>query len=166
MLKFKDRNMEIVFNNDQWSYRPEYGWFTGDLRLLLLDDGRNAQVLEIMLFQDNNGVIWPVYPGNIVNGSNIPQTVWSWIGKSPFVGRHRIASAFHDPQCVGRTEPCNTVHRMYYDACMAAGEDEVVADILYHAVLFGGPKWGRNEITVDIQDIDDYWRGAVVYGRL
>lgn len=165
-IKFKDHNMEIIFNADQWSYRPSYGWFTGSLKLLMLDDGRNAQVLEIMLFTQCNGRIWPIYPGNIINGSNIPSSVWSWIKKTPYVGRHRLASAFHDAQCVGRTDSPEVVHRMFYDACMAAGEDKEIAQILYQSVSLYGPWWGKDEIKLDIQDLDEYHRGIEVYGRL
>jgi hypothetical protein len=165
MIEKKASAQLVTCRSGYWSFRPEYGFFSGDIETVWWDDGVLLQLTKTVFFRDRRGVMWPAYAGNIVNGSNIPWRVWSVMQRSPMSGRHRVASVFHDVACVERKAACVDVHMMFYEACLAAGEDEVSANTMGAAVALGGPKWGEDEKRIDASDCDDYMRGVFCLGR-
>ena len=60
-----------------------------------------------------------------------------------FGGRYRSASVVHDVFCAEtpKTASWQAVHRMFYDAMIASGEDKSRALVMYRAVYGFGPKW-------------------------
>ena len=103
--------------------------FYGSRRIILLSD---------FTFVDSTGHRWFAPRGSVCDGSSIPWLIQRWMG-SPLVGLHRFASVVHDVACVEKKMPSTLVHKMYRDACRAAGESKAWA--LYQGVRFGGPKF-------------------------
>ncbi len=158
-----------------WTFRPEYGWFQGTPKVTFLDDGHLVQLLNNIHYRDRFLTVWTAHENNLFNGSNIPYHVWTWLREGPFSGRHRQAAFFHDEACVERRRPYQHVHRMYYEACMAAGCDEDTSRMKYFAIMGGGPVWntaGSYPIKTPIAEVIDgsnpaeYLRGAFELGRL
>ena len=161
------KSQSVEIRGKQWTCAAEFGWFTGSVKTLWLDDGRNMQLLEDFLFTDRNGTEWPAYRYNIINGSNIPAEVWTISNMSPFVGPLRIASVPHDPACVARNRDSVRVHQMFHDACRASGASAELASIVGRLVSAHGPRWKVGECEIiNISDQDAYLRGAFELGRL
>jgi hypothetical protein len=117
--------------------------FSGLPQIELQDDGRTVRLLEDFSFTDTNGNVWQSKKDELPDGSSIPKLFWTFVG-SPFVGKHRLASIPHDTYCKLREKSGKTyqeVHRMYYEACIAAGVKKHKAKLMYKAIKLGGPKW-------------------------
>jgi hypothetical protein len=86
--------------------------------------------------------------GRKVDGASIPWLLWNkWVGP-PFVGDYRRASVVHDTACEDgpkAADSSQTVHRMFYDACLAGGVGRAKAKVMYWAVRTFGPKWGDQD---------------------
>ena len=107
------------------------------------DSDRNMRLLSDFAFIDRNGRRWTAPTGTVINGANIPRSLWYWVG-SPFVGDYRRASVVHDYY----TKPANRklatyqeVHRMLYEAIIGDGVKKRRAKKIYRAVLRKGPRW-------------------------
>lgn len=124
---------------DSWSADLSAGYFVGRLRVELVG-ARRVILLEDFAFVDRYSVRWEAKAGAMLDGSSIPWLIQRWMG-SPWVGFHRFASVPHDVFCVEKTRPSSQVHRMYYNACLAAGEPK--AWWLYHGIRLGGPRFRR-----------------------
>ena len=109
---------------------------------------RKMQLQEPISFTDEDGTVWEVPKGWIVDGASIPGIFWTTIGP-PFVGDYRRASVIHDYYCDAKTRPWKDVHRMFKSACVAGGVSEAKARAMYAAVYVGGPRWEviRKRIT-------------------
>lgn len=164
MRRMADRPT-LFAEGEGWTFRPEYGYFIGEIRTVWWPDGENLQLVDTVLYKDRHGMLWPAYAGNVVNGSSIPPTAWSLLNRSPMRGRHRAASVFHDVACVERRQPWRTVHQMFLEACLAAGEDEDMARAMGLSVMAGGPRWQSAELQIDAADCDEYLRGYFCLGR-
>jgi Protein of unknown function (DUF1353) len=116
------------------------GRFVGRLITEWLDDGRNMRLIQRFGFEDAKKSVWAVPPGTVVNGASIPPVFWSFIG-SPFGDKYRKASVIHDHYCETRTRASDKVHRVFYEAMLAAGVGRSKAWIMYQAVLQFGPNW-------------------------
>jgi hypothetical protein len=70
---------------------------------------------------------------------------------SPFVGKFRRATVFHDVECERRARPWQDVHRMFFDAMIEDGVDEAKAWLMYKAVNDFGPRWDKdgNDLTAE-----------------
>jgi hypothetical protein len=101
--------------------------------------GRSVRLIETA-YREWRGKIYTADHGEIVNGSSIPRFLWPLFG-SPFVGKHREASVYHDLLCVSQQIPCADTHRMYYDFCREDGVNAIKAWLMYKAILAFGPKW-------------------------
>jgi hypothetical protein len=118
-----------------------YGEFSGNLRLELLADGRNAVVHRRLTITDPNGIVWVATKGSKVDGASIPRVMWSFIG-GPWDGPYRNASIIHDVACVEQDREWQLVHRCFYNAMMAIDAmGPFKAKVMYAAVYHFGPKW-------------------------
>lgn len=122
------------------------GYFIGVVRTEWLrgEDGdwtdNRMVLLEPFSFVDPDGKEWIVPAGQMTDGASIPRWLWSLVG-GPFEGAYREAAVVHDRYCCTRSESWWRVHRMFYDACVAAGVPDRHAKALYSGVLAGGPRW-------------------------
>lgn len=104
------------------------------------ESDRDMVLLEDFGFRDSSGKLWLAPKGTKVDGASIPRLFWTLVG-SPYTGRYRRASIVHDYYCQTRAEPWEAVHRMFYDASIAAGESSSRALTMYAAILAKGPRW-------------------------
>jgi len=121
------------------------GSFMGQVKTRWLKhkgDDRKMKLLENFAYVDPKGVKWVAPKGSVVDGASIPQIFWSVPVGSPFVGDYRRASVLHDVACDRKTKPHKQVHRMFYDAMICDGVDQVKAMTMFMAVRMFGPKWG------------------------
>lgn len=114
--------------------------FSGRVKVEWLDDGRDMQLLEELVYTDKNGRKWIALRGAIVNGASIPKVLWSLLG-SPFVGKYRRASVIHDVYCDMHLRPAQEVHDVFLEMLLWDGVEEGVARMMYHAVNSFGPRW-------------------------
>lgn len=103
--------------------------------------GRSATLLHDFSFTDGRGKVWACPKGSVTDGASIPRELWTLVG-GPYEGQYRFAAFVHDAYCHSRTEPWREVHRMFYEACLAAGCGEQQAKVLYAGVFHFGPRWG------------------------
>ncbi|MEM7775922.1 MAG: DUF1353 domain-containing protein [Pseudomonadota bacterium] len=120
------------------------GRFEGELQLKLVlpGDGRDFVVLAEFSYVDSAGVRWVVPRGAKTNGASVPRVAWSIV--PPLAGKHLWASVLHDHYCATRERPWEAVHRVFYDALLAVGVNDVLAKVMYAAVYRFGPKWLPN----------------------
>lgn len=131
--------------------------FQGRVALELMDDGRNAKLLEDFVYYDSNNVDWKAPKNSIVNGASIPRLFWTVIG-GPFEGKYRNASVIHDVACEKQTRPWRATHEAFYKASRFAGTSEKLAKIMYAAVFHFGPRWGPKTGIRTLQTKDDLKR--------
>jgi Protein of unknown function (DUF1353) len=122
---------------------PAYGQFIGNLELApqgCAVAGGTCTVVKDFGFIDPSGVGWQAKAGLETDGATIP--VWA----QPFVGGQFDtafirAAVIHDHYCKRRVRGFLSTHRVFYDALIESGVDAVKANVMYYAVLVGGPKW-------------------------
>lgn len=111
---------------------------------------RNVKLLKDFVYEDPTGREWIAPKDWVIDGASIPWILWNkWIGP-PFVGDYRRASVVHDIACDQREDAApssQTVHRMFFDACLAGGVGETKARIMYWAVRNLGftCRWGDQD---------------------
>jgi len=118
------------------------GFFSGELQVEFLSDGRLMKLKKRYKFTGPDGVQWPVPKGAVTDGASIPRIFWPIVG-GPFEGKYRNAAVVHDYYCSQRVRQAQAVHKMFYDAMIASDVKMRDAKILYFAVRLGGPKWDR-----------------------
>lgn len=118
----------------------EYGRFNELVESRWLPDGRTMVILNHLTYTEPNGKIWAVYPGEKVNGASIPRFFWRVIG-SPFVGRFRRPSVFHDVYCGNKVRECAATHRVFKLMMLCDGVEPMKAEAMYRAVKYFGPRW-------------------------
>lgn len=117
----------------------EYGSYEGNLITEVLPDGRNLRVIKPLTYIDPKHEKWLVPAGEVTDGASVPR--FFWVIFPPFTGKYRIAAVIHDRYCRTRSRPWRNVHRMFYNAMLAAGVDFVSAKTMYGAVYSFGPRW-------------------------
>jgi hypothetical protein len=117
-----------------------HGRFVGHVKTEWLEDPRLMKVLEDFGYEDPSGKLWTAPAGAEVDGASIPQAFWSIIG-GPFEGEYRNASVVHDIACDRKQDSWESVHRMFYEACLCGGTDPTKAKVMFAAVWLFGPKW-------------------------
>jgi hypothetical protein len=124
------------------------GAFTSNIKVEWLDDERGADrgmmLTESVWYFDNNEKPWVACSGSLIDGASIPKFLWSIIG-SPFIGKYRRASVFHDVACVQKIDKHQDVHKMFYEAMLDDGVGKKRAWMMYRAVRMFGPKWKLEE---------------------
>jgi len=131
--------------------------FQGRVVLELMDDGRNARLVEDFVYHDPNNLDWKAPKNPVVNGASIPRLFWTVIG-GPFEGKYRNASVIHDVACEKQTRPWRATHEAFYKASRHAGTSEKLAKIMYAAVFHFGPRWGPSTGVRTLQTKDDLKR--------
>jgi len=130
--------------------------FSGTVKTEWIEDSpRDMRILSEIRYIDPKGVEWIVPVDAIINGASIPKRLWSLIG-SPFVGRYRRASVFHDQACTERTRPWKQVHKMFYYAMLEDGVPKDTAYLMYVAVRDFGPRWDENGNEIKSEELDLY----------
>jgi hypothetical protein len=119
--------------------------FIGELITKFSSDGSYISLLQDFSFIDKTGKKWTAQKGLATDGASIPKIFWTVFG-SPLKGKYVKGAVIHDQYCIIRTEPWESVHKMFYEALIMAGVDELKAKLMYAAVYIGGPRWDR--ITV------------------
>ena len=76
------------------------------------------------------------------DGASIPEWAQPIIGK-PYDESYLKAAIIHDHYCYeeNHVRTWRQTHRMFYDALIDLGVDQIKAKIMYAAVYIGGPKW-------------------------
>lgn len=124
----------------------QFGRFDGSPKVEFVDKGpgkgRDMRLLEDFTYTDSGGSQWTAKKGYETDGASIPWVFWSIVG-GPFEGDYRKAAVIHDWYCHQKSRPWQDVHRIFYYASRAEGVGEIKSKILYAAVMFGGPRWGK-----------------------
>lgn len=82
----------------------------------------------------------------MVNGASIPKRVWDLVG-GPWSGKYRNASVIHDWMCQTQAESWQVTHALFKEAMLTSGVDPLKADVMYAAVILGGPRWEPNQFA-------------------
>jgi hypothetical protein len=85
---------------------------------------------------------WYAPEGNCTDGASIPWVVQGIIG-DPFDPRFVRAAVIHDHYCNRKVANFLETHWVFYDALLADGVEHGLAEVMYFAVLVGGPRWLR-----------------------
>lgn len=101
------------------------------------DDGETMTLLQEARFTDRSGRAWIAPKGFTTDGASIPRVLWPFIG-SPFTGKYRKAAVFHDAayRTLGVTK--DEADRMFYEAMLESGCDEILASLILEGVKAGG----------------------------
>lgn len=109
----------------------------------------NWESTQEYVFTDSKNIKWTAPVGTRTDGASIPQACMSFIGDR-MDERYLGAALVHDAYCAEantgkspfHTRPWQSVHRMFYEACLAGGTPLVTAKTMYMAVwLYGPSKW-------------------------
>lgn len=123
-----------AYSQARFDGRVAVEWLTG------ASPERDMKLLEPFSFWDQHGKLWSVPAGAVINGASIPQAFWTLAG-SPYTDKYRRASVVHDYYCDMKSQPWESVHRMFFDAMILGGVGEIEAKIFYGFVYAGGPRW-------------------------
>ena len=138
------RRRLVVRTQPPGFFRPKAASITGPNF-----DTWQFELAHDFLFVDDNGKAWIAPKGTLTDGASIPRQVLSITG-DPFRREFLYAAIVHDAYCAQanaergasyQTDTWENVHRMFYDACKAAGASETLASTMYAAVLMNGPRW-------------------------
>jgi hypothetical protein len=125
-----------------------FGRFDGSPKVEFVDKGpgkgRDMRLLKDFTYTDSGGSQWTAQKGYQTDGASIPPVFWSIVG-GPFEGDYRKAAVIHDWYCHQKNRPWQDVHRIFYYGSRAEGVGEIKSKILYAAVMFGGPRWGKEK---------------------
>ena len=91
-------------------------------------------------FIDSKGVGWQAKAGDDTDGATIPQWAQPLVGAS-FDKSFVKAAAIHDHYVINHVRTWQQTHLMFYDALIDSGVPAQKAQIMYFAVLAGGPRW-------------------------
>jgi hypothetical protein len=104
--------------------------------------GRMMVMDKTVGFLDPEGTVWVAWKGMCFNGRSMPRTLWTIV--SPFTGRGRDASAFHDSGCITRDVSSWHVHKMFYRCLRAKGVNPFLAGWEWFGVFLRcwfRPRW-------------------------
>ena len=116
------------------------GEYPDKLMVELLPNGQTMKLVNAFRFVDQRNQVWAVPAGAEVDGASIPRALWSIVG-SPLTGKYRDASVIHDYYCTTKSQEWFVVHRVFREAMLASGVDNVQAAYMYWAVQRFGPRW-------------------------
>lgn len=119
-----------------------FAQFHGTLQLLPdgCEDQGECRLGKDFGFLDPNGIGWMAAKGNTTDGASIPGWAQPIVG-GPFTVAYVKAAVLHDHYCDRHVRSWAKTHRMFYHALRASGVSIGRANILYGAVMLGGPKW-------------------------
>lgn len=93
-----------------------------------------------LTFVDPAKRVWEAKAGGITDGASIPDWAEGWIG-GRWDQTFLKAAVLHDYYCGAMLYSWRETHRMFYDALLALGVDQLKAKVMYYAVYVAGPKW-------------------------
>lgn len=141
--------------------RPNAGvGFTPELITLkeVADSDLKELADEKLVFVDAAGGEWLAPKGTLTDGISVPRLAL-WLTDGRFAKESLKAAVVHDAHCQSenetrtpdqyRTKPWKTVHRMFYEACIAGGTFPLKAKILFAGVWLGGPRWNDPDRMLD-----------------
>lgn len=143
------------------------GTFSGNPKVEWLPDGRSMQLLERFSFTDDAGREWEAPIQSKIDGASIPKLLWGRLGLGgPFEGLYRNASVVHDVECARPRVKPREAHRMFYEACRAAKQEERLSKKMYAALWFGTVVLGtcRPEMPTRIPVVHRVTRATVASG--
>lgn len=116
-----------------------------ELDLRFEGDSDEAELRELLWYEDPTGYIWFALPGQHTDGASIPRILWSIMGH-PWKGVYRRAAILHDAyyriQYPGITRAA--IDRMLYQAIRCEGGSVPLAFLVYTGVRCGGwLTWAR-----------------------
>jgi hypothetical protein len=117
------------------------GQFKGEVIAKFLRDGRNMRLEQPFGYVDPKGQAWDVPAGTETDGASIPRVLW--VTHPPFTGKYRAAAVVHDYYCQTKSRGWKATHEVFYHAMRAAGVEDKTAKVMYAAVYYFGPRWGR-----------------------
>jgi hypothetical protein len=91
-------------------------------------------------YVDPKGIGWQANAGDDTDGATIPEWAQPLVGTS-FDKSFVKAAAIHDHYVVNHVRTWQQTHLMFYDALIDSGVPAHKAQIMYFAVLAGGPRW-------------------------
>jgi Protein of unknown function (DUF1353) len=89
---------------------------------------------------DTKGIGWQANAGDDTDGATIPEWAQPLVGTS-FDQSFVKAAAIHDHYVVNHVRTWQQTHLVFYDALIDSGVPAQKAQIMYFAVLAGGPRW-------------------------
>lgn len=124
--------------------KGQYGKYNKDsLKVLWLNNGRKAKLLETLTFKEPNGREWVAPKGHIIDGASIPAPFQPIVG-TPYGGKYVMASVIHDVGCDEKKSSWQDVHNVFHLAMLASGVSKEKAKLMYEAVYLAGPRWGKD----------------------
>jgi Protein of unknown function (DUF1353) len=91
-------------------------------------------------YVDSKGIGWQANAGDDTDGATIPQWAQPLVGAS-FDKSFVKAAAIHDHYVSNHVRTWQQTHLMFYDGLIDSGVTVTKAQIMYFAVLAGGPRW-------------------------
>lgn len=91
-------------------------------------------------YVDPKGIGWQANAGDDTDGATIPDWAQPLVGTG-FDRSFVKAAAIHDHYVVNHVRTWQQTHLMFYDALIDSGVPVTKAQIMYFAVLAGGPRW-------------------------
>lgn len=138
----KNSLVRVIENSINTKIYNKYGFYSKDkVRVLWLNDGRKARLLETLIFTDPYGKKWVAPKDHVIDGASIPIYFRPVIG-TPYGGKYVMASIIHDVACDEKKVSWKEVHKAFYHAMLASGVSSKKASLMYNAVYEGGPRWG------------------------
>lgn len=116
--------------------------FLGDVMLKEIPrESRKMVVLFDFAYLDNNGLLWPCFRGDVIDGASIPRAFWTIFG-SPYTGAYRRSAAPHDTAYMYQLRTRPQADRMLYEAARCDRTSATMAWTMLRAVRnFGQGPW-------------------------
>jgi tetratricopeptide (TPR) repeat protein len=109
---------------------------------------------ESLTFVDSSGVKWIAPKGTLTDGASVPRLALT-ITNGQWDAQFLKAAVVHDAYCQQdndtrnpdqwRKQSWKVVHKMFYEASIAGGTSQLLANLMYAAVLLAGPRWDDPE---------------------
>ena len=120
--------------------------FISEFNYRWLDDGRNMQLLNDVIYVDKYKQKYIVPEGEITDGASIPRILWV-LASGPFEGPYRNAAVLHDYLYrMGRDLKKPIVNKkradeLFYEAMIECGVSKLEALTKFYAVKWFAPHW-------------------------
>ena len=104
------------------------------------ETARRCKLASDFGYVDPKGIGWQANAGDATDGATIPAWAQPLVGAS-FDRSFVKAAAIHDNYVANHVRPWQQTHLMFHDALIDSGVPAHKAQIMYFAVLAGGPRW-------------------------
>ncbi len=136
----------------------QYGCFKAPLEFKSgwVDGGDRGKLRELNApfgYIDPDGVHWDVPAGYQTDGASIPMFFQPVVG-GPWTDSYVKAAVVHDFYIRRSTVSADAVHKVFYFALRAAGNNLRRAEEMFFAVAHFGPQWKH----VDVAAYEEAWR--------